>query len=69
MQYCSLSDLDGSGDVDGLACRIGFATDWVAAHLAFDAALVTAVRSGADTLLQDFLEYGVMEGGSPQRGE
>jgi len=62
-------DPDGFGDVDGRERPIGLAAHLETAHLAFDAAFVSSMPAGRDSLLQDFVEDRVMQRRLGQRGK
>ncbi|MEQ1409870.1 hypothetical protein ABK249_33855, partial [Neorhizobium sp. Rsf11] len=64
-----VNDFDGLFDIDWRQWWIGSSSQGKVAHLAFDAALIAAMRSERHTLLQDFGEHGVMKGAALSRGE
>src|SRR3954452_818495 len=68
MQYRSLYEHDGGGEVDpddGLRCA---GAQRIVAHLAFDPARHPPPPAAHYALLQDFVQYRLMQGESGRRG-
>jgi hypothetical protein len=69
LQYRSFKDSDGLFDIDWRQRLVGSAPEGEVAHLALDAALVTAVAAGRDAFLENFVEHGIMKSRPVLRGE
>jgi hypothetical protein len=68
-QYRSLKHPNGLFDVNPGHWFVGSSPQREVAHLAFDAAGITAASAGFDAFLEDFVEDGVMQGRLVLRGE
>src|SRR3954470_4097816 len=69
MQYCSLCDLDGGGEVDAGGRLWGSRSQRVIAHLALDPAWHQPAPAALRTLLQNFVQHDLMQEALGPRGE
>src|SRR4051794_38958298 len=68
-KVAGLNDPDGGGEVDAHGRLRGARSQLVAAHLAFDPAWHPPASAARDPLLQDFVQYRLMQGALASRGE